>query len=289
MLGPRRRKLIDEIQGSKASDDAGLGALRKKAFRRTWLCPGAGFALLGRTILALATFAVSLCAMVSMAWAALNPSAGSLWTFVVLFLLAISLSVVEQIAVGRMAASAPGPRFLVDGFPFAVSGIGLAAAIVLIVILSSFGSLRLAGTGMTPTFEKGELFLYHKRSLDDRLVRGRVIVYKSSEHSAWGQAGMLVTARILAVPGDRLSIQVEQYLLNGEPGPAVGPTGQFAPVIAVPRTPETIQVPENCYFMIQDSPAGGFDSRVLSWAQRKDIVSTNLYYLRTHDLLKSVE
>jgi signal peptidase I len=279
--------LIDEIQGSKASDDA--GALRKKAFRRSWLCPGAGFALLGRTILALATFVVSLCAMASMAWAALHPGAGTLWAFAVLFVLAATLSIMEQIAVGRMAAYAPGPRFLVDGFPFAVSGIGLAAAIVLIVILSSFGSLRLAGSGMTPTFEKGELFLYHKRALDDRLVRGRVIVYKLSDHSAWGQAGVLMVSRILAVPGDRLSMQGEHYLLNGEPGPAVGATGQFAPVIAVPRTPETIQVPENCYFMIQDSPAGGFDSRVLSWAQRKDIVSTNFYYLRTHDFLKSVE
>jgi signal peptidase I len=165
----------------------------------------------------------------------------------------------------------------------------LAVGIVLVVIVTSFRALQIEGGGMFPTLEKEELFLYHKHALDEHLHRGKVIVYKLSDQSGWGQPGTLVVSRILAVPGDQLSIQNGRYLLNGEPSSEVGATGRYAPVIAVPRTPETIQVPENCYFIVQDSPKRGFDSRVLSWAQRRNIVSTRLYYLRGHSILGSVE
>jgi signal peptidase I len=156
------------------------------------------------------------------------------------------------------------------------------------MIWFSFGSLFLAGPGMSPTLEKGELVVYHKRVFDDRLVPGRVIVYKSSDRSAWGDPGLIVISRILAVPGDRLSLQGTKYMTNGQAGPVIGPTGKYTPVISIPQDPEAIQIPEDSYFIVQDSPAGGFDSRILSWVLRKDIVSTDLYYLRADRLLKTV-
>jgi signal peptidase I len=277
------------VQASKASNDEGLAALRKKAFRRSWLCPGAGFALLGRKILALLTFLSSLSAILSVAWAAIHPSASAVWTIIVLLLLATAFWIAEQMTVRRITSYAAGPWSLVVGYPFAVLVMPLAVGIVLVVIVTSFRALQIEGGGMSPTLEKEELFLYHKHALDEHLLRGKVIVYKLSDQSGWGQPRTLVVSRILAVPGDQLSFQNGRYLLNGELGPEVGATGRYAPVIPVPRTPEIIQVPENCYFIVQDSPKRGLDSRVLSWAQRKNIVSTRLYYLRGHNILRPVE
>ncbi len=265
------------------------GTLRKKARRRSWFCPGAGFALMGCRFPANLTFIASLCVFAAIAWATFQPSTGALWGVLVALLVATGFWVGEQLTTVWMTPRAPGPAMLVSGFPFVVSLKWLAAGIVLILILYNFGSLRLLGTGMSPTLEKGELVLYHKRAGDERLRRGVVIVYRLSSQSAWGQPGWITISRILAVPGDRLSVQGTGYVVNGEAGPAVGPTGQHTPVISVPSAPEAITVPENCYFIVQDSPSGGFDSRILSWVQRNDVVSTELYYLRANGILKTVK
>jgi signal peptidase I len=141
---------------------------------------------------------------------------------------------------------------------------------------------------MSPTLEKGERILYHKRANARPFQRGTIIVYKLSPNSAWGQPGWLVISRILAIPGDRLSIQDGKYLVNGELGAAVAETGTYAPVVAIPTGPEAAMVPEDCYFIIQDSPQKSFDSRVLSWVKKEDIVSTELYYVSGRGILKPV-
>lgn len=79
------------------------------------------------------------------------------------------------------------------------------------------------------------------------------------------------------------------YEVNGKDGPPVADTGGYRPVINVPPAPQQITVPENFYFIIQDSPTGGFDSHVLSWVKRKDIVSTRLWYLSDRGFFKTVE
>jgi len=280
--------VIDQIQTSDAPG-GGLGALRKKALRRSKFCPGAGFAFLGCKVLAIISLLASLCVLMSIVWVSFFPSSESLWALIGFFILFSALSIGERVAVRRVTPHQPGPRFLVGGFPFAASLWWVGIVAVLVVFLGSFGSVRVLGPGMSPTFEVGEQVLYHRRALDERLLRGKVIAYKLSGQSAWGQPGWLVVSRILAVPGDQLSIQNDRYFVNGEPGPVVAVTGEYAPIITVPQTPDTIQVPENCYFIVQDSPKGGFDSRVLSWAHRKDIVSTDLYYLRARGILKEIK
>jgi signal peptidase I len=283
--------MTDQTQTSDHSSIEGSDetTLRKKARQRSFLCAGAGFALLGHRPLAILASTASMCVFAAFAWAILQPSAGALWSALVVLLVATLFWVGEQLTVPRVTPRAPGPAMLVAGYPFVVTLKGLAAGIVLVLILTHFGSLRLAGPGMSPTLEKGELVLYQKRADDERLRRGVVVVYKLSNQTAWGQPGWIIISRIMAVPGDRLSIQGAVYVVNGEAGPPVGPTGQIAPVISVPSSPEAITVPENCYFMVQDSPSGGFDSRILSWVQRNDIVSTGLYYLRPNGILKTVK
>ncbi len=280
------QSLTSDRSSIKGCDE---GTLRIKARRRSLYCPGAGFALLGRRVLAILTSTAQLCVFALVAWAVLQPSSGALWGVLVALLVATAFWVGEQLTVPWVGLRPPGPAMLVNRISLTVSLHGLAAGIVLVLVLSHFGSLRLSGTGMSPTLEKGELVLYHKRALDGQLRRGVVIVYKLSNQSAWRQPGSIVISRILAVPGDRLSVQGTGYVVNGEAGPALGPTGEYAPGIPVPSAPEAITVPENCFFIVQDSPSGGYDSRILSWVQRNDIVSTELYYLRASSMLKTVK
>jgi hypothetical protein len=130
--------------------------------------------------------------------------------------------------------------------------------------------------------------VYHKRVQGDDLRRGRVIAFRTSDRSGW-QPGALVIARIMAGPGDRIAPKDGRYLVNGEPGPPVGDTSRQKPVVLVPPAPASLTVPDDCYFMCQDNPKGSYDSSVLSWAERKNIVSSRVWYLRRDRLLDGVE
>jgi signal peptidase I len=148
-----------------------------------------------------------------------------------------------------------------------------------VLLVARFGTFKMAGTGMLPTFENSERLIYEKRVEPERLKGGAIIAYRTSDKSSWGEAGWIVIARILAVPGDRLSIRNNTYVVNGKTGPAVADTDRYKLALSVPQEPETLVVPEGCYFVVQDSPTGGFDSQVLSWAETKEVVSTQIYYL----------
>jgi signal peptidase I len=264
-------------------------ALRIQALRRSWACPGAGFAMLGRDGLAISTYLASLATLGAMAWLIIQPAAAALWATLGFLALAAALSLTEQFTVKKLSPQSPKPTFLVRGFLLAGAAQWLAAAVVLALFVIRFGSLQMAGSGMSPTLEKGERLLYEKRVEPERLRRGAAIVYRVSDRSAWGEPGWLVISRILAVPGDQLSLRDGTYLVNGEAGPAVAATGQYEPVIHIPSAPKTLLVPVDLFFVVQDSPRGGFDSRVLSWVQTRDVVSTRLYYLSRRGVLKPVE
>ena len=276
----------ERAEGQPTGPSPDVRAVRAKAARRSWFCAGAGFALLGRPGLALSTFVASLALYAAVVWLALQP--GMTAFAAVLFALGIAM-VLALSAVHKLQPQRPSPRLLVRAFPFATAVGGICAATALVMLLTQFGSVQLAGSGMSPTLAKGERALYRRHVEPERLSRGNVVLYRLSGHSAWGTAGWLVVSRILAVPGDQLSIQDRQYLVNGQPGPAVASTGQYTPVIQVPLAPAALTVPEDCYFIAQDDPVNSFDSRVLSWVEASDVVSTRLYYLRGKSLLKAVE
>jgi signal peptidase I len=150
----------------------------------------------------------------------------------------------------------------------------------------AFDRVKLAEDGMSPTLEKGELAIYEKRVDPKRLERDAVIVFRVSTRSAWGEPGWLVISRILARPGDRLSIRGQRYLINGREGPRVPSTRPYEPVVHVPSVPDVLTIPDGCYFVIQDR---GFDSRVLALVETGDIVSARLYYLRREAMLREVK
>lgn len=264
-------------------------AIRSKAYLRSWICPGAGFALVGSGTLAITTFFASLCLLPIIVWLVFQPSRPSFYMTLVMVIIASVLWVVEQITVKKVAIRPPNPQMLVGRFILSSCIMWLAMLVVAGIILTSFGALRMSGTGMQPTLKKGERLAYYKHVDWSRVKYGGILVYRNAGDSAWGKPGWLLVSRILAVPGDKISIANGKYMLNGKSGPQVSSLGKYEAVIDVPLSPATLTVPDDCYFIVQDSPSGGFDSRVLSWVRQDKIIGSRLWYASSRGFFKAVE
>ena len=270
-------------------DEPSLSLLRRTAKVHSWLCPGAGFAYLGLARLATLTFAATVALLPATAWLTFQPEALSACTLLGVFVVAVSLNAAEQFIIRKASPRPPGPSFLVGGFYLAAVAIWAAAVGTLALFLTGFGSVQLAGSGMSPTLQKGERLLYAKRANTERLGRGSIVIFRLSEKSAWGQPGWLTVERILAVPGDRMAIRDRSYSVNGGPGPLVAVTKPFAPILHVPEEPESITVPAECYFIVQDDPLNSYDSRVLFWMESKAVASDQQFRLSGQGLFTRVE
>ncbi len=262
---------------------------RKKAVKRSWICPGAGFALVGKSAYAIATFIASLCIVPAIAWVAFRPAAASVWTTVAVFVIATVLWFAEQVAIKKAALQTPSAHSLVRGFVASSCIMWLAIIVAIGLLVTAFCSLRMAGSGMVPTLEKGERLIYHKHVDWQSVKPGAIIVYKNASDSAWGQPGWIVISRILAGPGDNISIQDGNYVVNGAAGPPVASTGKYDVVLDIPSSPELLTIPDGRYFIVQDSPSGGFDSRVLSWVRDDNVVGSRLWYFSNRGICKPVE
>ena len=262
--------------------------VRSKAFRRSIVCAGAGAALVGRGALAATMYAAQTCTIAAFIWLSLQPSAASAWTTAGLVAAMIVLSLAEQIAIRRPPVRPPGPAFLVGGFRYAVCAGVLGAVIATVLLVASFRKMVVGSNVMSPTLAQGEQVICWRRVDPEQLRRGRVILFKNSPESRWGKPSDIMASRILAIPGDKLSVAKGAYLVNGEPGPAVAKTGNHAAAVNVPRAPGALTVPPDSYFVVQDSPTAWLDSRVLSFVRRQDIISTRLYYLG-RGILRPVE
>jgi signal peptidase I len=267
-----------------------LDGLRASAVRRSWGCPGAGLAVLGRPAPAIGAYSASLASLAALAWLTIEPSTMAFWSALALVGLATVLWVFEQIAIHWLAPLPSRPAFLVRGVLPASLVCWTGAALAVFLFFSRCGSLIVAGGGMSPTLEAGERALYEKRVRTDRLRRGSIVLFSLSDRASWGQSGLLMVARILAVPGDRLSIAEGKYLVNGESGPvAVELLGDEPIALRIPNAPQTWTVPEGRYFVAQDSATGAYDSRVFSWVEPGEFVSTRLFHFSLRRFARAVE
>ena len=99
----------------------------------------------------------------------------------------------------------------------------------------------------------------------------------------------MVVARILAIPGDELSVQGGHYLVNGKRTVPASPLGKFRPSLEIPQAPKALTAPPGCYFIVQDDSQNSFDSRVLSWARESNLVATRAIVVIGHAFGKEVE
>ncbi len=269
--------------------DADQRAIRKAARLRSSLLPGMGFGLLGHTRLAAIGLVLTALSVPIVAVACFHPEGGLAWLALAFILASILFWIFESIAVGRMTIRPSGGSDFLSRHRMAAYAIAYTcAAAVLICFFLNFGSLRIGGNGMIPTVQPGELILYHKRVEAADLVPGAIIAFRVSPESSWGHPwehpGSTVMGRILAVPGDTIGIDGTRYRVNGKESVGTGPLGPERVVLDVPEAPARRTVPPDCFFVVQDSPSGAFDSRVLSSARRQDIVATRLWLLSRRGL-----
>jgi len=265
------------------------GEIRNKAVKRAWFCPGAGFALAGYGTYAIATFVASLGILPAAGWVAFQPSAASLGTAIAVLAISTVLWIAEQISVKKAALHTPSPAVLDRQFVASTCTMWLAVLLAVGLVMSAFGSLRIAGSGMKPTLEKAERLIYYKHIDWQSVKPGAIIVYENANDSGWGKPGWLVVSRILAGPGDNISIQNGKYIVNDAAGPAVASASERGVVLDVPSSPESLAVPNDCYFIVQDSPSGGFDSRVLSWVRADNIVGSRLWRFSDRGICQAVK
>ncbi len=261
---------------------------RPSARRWSFVCPGGGLLVLGRRRSGTAVAACTLLALASLCVFFFSPSAVTFWVFAVLFVAALAAWVVETVAVRRLGGGPvrrPAPRGLLIGLSVGVWALA-AGSLAMLVTLN--GVVRIASGGMAPTLLAGERALYSRRVCHEALARGTLILFKAPQDTGVGRPGAKFVARIAAVPGDKLSVQGDRYVVNGRPGRRVGESGDREPVLRVPRPPGSLTVPEGRYFVVQDSPVG-YDSRVLSWARREDIVSTRLLLFSRRGIARRIE
>ncbi len=85
------------------------------------------------------------------------------------------------------------------------------------VVTTNVGLFKVEGDGMQPAIEAGDLLLFSRHNAAAGLRRGAIVAYRPSPNTASGLEFEISVGRILAMPGDDLSIDRGCYRVNGIP------------------------------------------------------------------------
>jgi signal peptidase I len=276
----------------KAATD--LAFTRMIARLWVWLCPGAGYAGAGLPVIALVSYSIWFVFYAALVVFLFTVNPVALWMLWGSFAAGLFLWLVEIVLVWVPTSRPPAPRFLIRLPIAAMVAVWLMSFAGAGLFVLKVGSVVQRRDDMTPTVKEGEQVVYLNRVEEPQLNRGTLILFRASRDSAMNNPGTPVFGRIVAVPGDRIAIEGGRYIINGETGPEASdnPPGRgriWYWLFDLPAAPATLCVPENCYFVRTDCWPYPEDSRVLSWAERDNIVSTRIWYLRSSQFLDRVE
>jgi signal peptidase I len=264
--------------------------LRRQARWRSHFWPGSGFALLGHPVLALigtATIALMPATLICFSFT-FRPF--FIWAFLASVVIYLFFYGAEQLLCRSIVIYPDGDKRFLSRFLIPLCSVGYVAVLgVLVFCFLSVSTLQIVGPGMTPTLRPGELLLYKKKVFPEDLRPGHLVFFRTSPASAWGKGGDLVVARILAQPGQELSMEADHYILDGQRSVPVAPLGANRPALEIPLAPEALTVPPGCYFIVQDNPQNSFDSRVLSWAKESDVIGTRAIIVIGHAFGREME
>ncbi len=254
--------------GGEASEAA---EIRRRARRRGLLIPGAGWWELGYPAWGWCGFAVALATMMCFIAFALFACVTTYWSLVVCVSLYVLVSGVEY-ATCRWwipRETSPAPR----RFRLAVLALIAGLAAGLVAMLRYDGLLMMRGTAMFPTVHERETLFFSRFMPLFGLKRGAAIAYEPDDVGR-GDAGV---ARVLALPGDTVSIHNGRYWVNGQETPAHPGQRKGQRIEApAPFHPATLETPPGMYFIAVDNPAVGYDSQVLGWIPGERILSSRM-------------
>lgn len=259
-----------------------------------WMCQlssGGGLIRLGYPGMGALWLAFSLFTIGTCAFAILKPTRASVLLAIACITVALLLYVIEMIAVRKLAVRVSTRSILQRMFiPLAVTQFALAGIVGIVLVRTTGGTLRLHGRGMSPTLPPGARLIYLKHAPASELAVGHLIFFRVNPQNTWTKQPALVVARILAAPGDQLSQTEGRYSVNGNIRHDVASFGKYTRAIVVPESPNSLMVPPDCFFVVQDNPANSLDSQVLSWVRGGDIISTDIRYVaKDGELFKKVD
>lgn len=210
---------------------------------------------------------------------ALNPSTLALVVTLIFLLISTILWVAETIA-GYSAW--PSSLVRPTGNAFIVRAAVLWSLYVLLAALvpATYGALKVSGNGMSPLIQQDDKLIFRRRGERTKYAVGQVVLFRLDADNKFTEAGSLLLGRIMAGPGDKIYRRELEYYVNGVVDRDVAPDKPYPLALEIARFPNETVVPDGCYFVIQDAPDGGLDSRVLSWARKENIVSNEMYRVR---------
>lgn len=251
--------------------------LRRRARWRAFVLQGAGFALLGNSLGAWLSVGCVIFIPL-LVWFGFQPNLWSLSALLLASIYSIVLWKWELNWIKRAPLrTKPVMGLLNDRFVLCTLIAHVSMGAVFLLTLSRFYVHLEQGNSMAPTVTADDLVIYHRAVDPERLQAGTVVYFEgNSDAMKWFQ-GKKLLARILAVPGDQISIDKGMLCVNSVPQPyESGPASKWY-VVEVPESPATITVPPDCYFCVTDDVRSGFDSRLFSWVRHDDILSTRLW------------
>jgi signal peptidase I len=274
--------------------DAGVFSFRKTARKRTWVCPGAGFDYLGRPIAAVSCYATSIAALLCGIVTALNPTPTTFWATIALAVLGTLLWCYELFSTLNAWPRQERPRSRLNPW-YGMLGIWVMIGLFGIVMATSFQVTAFEESPMSPAIEDKEKILVHRGVDEDRLTRGSLVLFELDSLNGLDEPGKLAIGRIIAVPGDKLATKrferTTRYMINGTPAETQAQIAGGTVVITVPAEAlnKPLVVPEGSYFIMQDSPDVGYDSRVLGYAKLSRIKSTKMFRFGKSNFLATIE
>lgn len=162
---------------------------------------------------------------------------------------------------GTSAARAPGKNRLLEAVKTVVE-ILTPAAVALVVFTFVLGIGDVQGSSMEPLYNDGTVTLFYRWA---EVERQDIVLVRSED------LGKMIIKRVIALPGDRVSIQNGVVYLNGE--------ALDEPYVAYPGGPDAAEltVPEGTIFVLGDNRAVSMDSRSLGPIPDSGVLGTVLF------------
>jgi signal peptidase I len=148
--------------------------------------------------------------------------------------------------------------------------VALVALLLFLGVRLAVQNFKVQGHSMMPTLHNNEFVLVDKLSYDFISPhRGDIIVFRDPLNPAED-----FIKRIIAVPGDRVTIHNSGVYVNGRrlyERYTIHPYARSYPMTAIPYTNSPL-VPPNSYFVLGDNRSRSDDSHLWGLLPRKDII-----------------